>query len=78
MPQIDLATNQSVQFGYGNDEPAIVLLGLKQAIFPAQSFELTFTFANGGSVTAIVSVKLPVDSSLDAPTVNTEEEEGGE
>lgn len=78
LQRIDLATDQAVQFGYGNNQPAIVLLGLTQAIFPAQAFPITFTFASGASVTANVTVKLPVGRTLEAPTINTEEGEGGE
>lgn len=78
LQRIDLATDQAVQFGYGNNQPAIVLLGLTQAIFPAQAFPITFTFASGATVTANVSVKLPVGRTLEAPTINTEEGEGGE
>ncbi|MHA3700777.1 hypothetical protein ACXR2U_01220 [Jatrophihabitans sp. YIM 134969] len=74
---IPLPSDQAVQFGYSNDQPAIVLVGLKQALFPSEPLALTFTFASGATVTALVTVKLPVDSTLEAPTINAEEQEGG-
>ncbi len=76
LTSLPLATNRSVQFGYGNGQPAILFLGLTKALFPSQSFQVTFTFANGGSVTATVAVKLPVDSTLQAPTESIEASEG--
>ena len=74
---VDLPTNTSIQFGYGNQQLAIVFRGLTRQIHPAETFQVTFTFAKAGAVTATIAVKLPVDSTLQAPTVNTEEQQGG-
>lgn len=69
-----LGTGTATRFGYDNSQVAIVLVGLKQQLFPAETFQITFTFANGGTATGTVSVKLPTDSTQTAPTIDTGKE----
>lgn len=68
---IPVAADESVSIGYDNSSYQIVLVGLKAALYPAQTVTLTFTFAGGGSVTTQVAVKLPVDATRATPTVDT-------
>ncbi len=55
---IDVPTGQAVAIGYTSTEAAIVLKGLTGQLWPAQAINITFQFANAGSVTVDVPVQL--------------------
>jgi copper(I)-binding protein len=58
IPSIELPAGQAVSIGYSPNLPVIQLHGLTKALFPAQTFPITFTFARGGSVTFVIAVHL--------------------
>ncbi|MGI8666411.1 MAG: hypothetical protein ACR2N4_10320 [Jatrophihabitans sp.] len=55
---IQLPAGENVQVGFDVLGPNISLTGLTAALFPAQTVPVTFTFANGASVTVNLPVKL--------------------
>jgi copper(I)-binding protein len=55
---LDLPPGRAVSIGYAPDLPVIQLHGLTSALFPAESFPITFQFAGAGAVTFTVSVHL--------------------
>jgi hypothetical protein len=55
---ITVQPTQRVSIGIVDTDPAIVLTGLTKPLFPAQSFRITFGFANSGSGTFAVAVHL--------------------
>lgn len=60
---------QSVSIGYRLTNPSIQLRGLTEQLFPAQSINVTFNFANAGTVTFPVSVHLTAPPST-RPTLD--------
>lgn len=66
---IALAAGQSVQVGYSASGPNVELTGLTQTLFPAQTVPVTFTFANGATMTVDMSVRLSTDEPP-APTIS--------
>jgi copper(I)-binding protein len=72
---ISLPAGQSISVGFDPGNPQVLLTGLKETLFPATSFAVTFQFAQAGSVTAQVPVHLaPGPSST--PTINVSPSEG--
>jgi hypothetical protein len=55
---IQIAGGQMVRIGMSDTDKAIVLNGLTQQVFPAESFKMTFSFQNAGSQTFAVAVHL--------------------
>jgi periplasmic copper chaperone A len=68
--------SQSVSIGFDPGNPQVVLTGLTQNLFPAQTISVTFQFAKAGSVTAKVPVHLTSPPSA-TPTFNVSPTEGG-
>jgi copper(I)-binding protein len=67
---IPLASGETTIIGVAPTNAQIVLTGLDTALYPAMSIPITFTFANAGSVTVIVSVHLST-GAINAPTLAT-------
>lgn len=55
---LNLPGGQARPVGYSASMPSIELHNLSQPLFPAQSFPITFHFANAGSVTFSIAVHL--------------------
>jgi hypothetical protein len=68
---IDLPSGETTQIGLDPSQPAISLMGLKEALWPSMSIQLTFTFAHAGQVQVWVSVQL-TQGPVTAPTLATE------
>jgi copper(I)-binding protein len=67
---IPLASGETTIIGVSPTNAQIMLTGLDSALYPAMSIPITFTFANAGSVTVIVSVHLST-GAVNAPTLAT-------
>lgn len=68
---VDIGAGQSVSFGVGSSSKALLLLDLKDVLYPAQSVQVRFTFAKAGSVTLTVPVQTstsPASSTVPAGT----------
>jgi copper(I)-binding protein len=72
---ISLPAGQSISVGFDPGNPQVLLTGLKETLFPATSFAVTFQFAQAGSVTAQVPVHLTRGPSS-TPTLNVSPSEG--
>jgi periplasmic copper chaperone A len=72
---IKVPSGESVSVGFDPGNPQVVLVGLTENLFPAQTIAVTFRFANAGSVTAKVPVQL-ISSPSSTPTVNLTPSEG--
>jgi copper(I)-binding protein len=69
LDSIELPPGRAVSIGYAPDLPVIQLRGLTSALYPAESFPITFQFERAGTVTFTVAVHLtPGPSST--PTLN--------
>ena len=55
---IDVPGDESVSVGFDPGNPQVVLTGLTENLFPAQTISVTFQFAKAGSVTTNVPVRL--------------------
>lgn len=71
LQSVPIDPNQAVKIGYENSDVQIVLTGLTEDLAPAQTLQITFTFASGATVTANVAVKLPTGVTQTAPSVDT-------
>jgi copper(I)-binding protein len=60
-----------------DDGPAVTLVGLTRALFPAEIVQVTFVFEKAGEVTVAVPVAVPQTEVSPAPTVDLSETEGG-
>ena len=69
LESLDLPAGRAVSIGYSPDLAVIQLHGLTSALFPAESFPITFQFAGAGSVTFTVAVHLAPGPST-TPTEN--------
>jgi copper(I)-binding protein len=69
LESIDLPAGRAVSIGYSPDLAVIQLHGLASALFPAESFPITFQFAGAGTVTFTVAVHLAPGPST-TPTAN--------
>jgi copper(I)-binding protein len=58
LESLDLPAGRAVSIGYSPDLAVIQLHGLTSALFPAESFPITFQFAGAGTVTFTVAVHL--------------------
>jgi copper(I)-binding protein len=67
---IPLASGETTIIGVSPTNAQIMLTGLDTTLYPAMSIPITFTFANAGSVTVIVSVHLST-GAVNAPTLAT-------
>jgi hypothetical protein len=55
---IEVPGDDSVSIGFDPGNPQVVLTGLTENLFPAQTITVTFQFAKAGSVTTRVPVRL--------------------
>jgi len=69
LESLDLPAGRAVSIGYSPDLAVIQLHGLTSALFPAESFPITFQFAGAGTVTFTVAVHLAPGPST-TPTEN--------
>ncbi len=69
LESLDLPAGRAVSIGYSPDLAVIQLHGLTSALFPAESFPITFQFAGAGTVTFTVAVHLAPGPST-TPTAN--------
>jgi copper(I)-binding protein len=67
---IPVASGETTVIGVSPANAQIMLSGLDTALYPAMSIPITFTFANAGSVTVLVSVHLTT-GAVNAPTLAT-------
>ena len=72
---IDVPGDESVSVGFDQGNPQVVLTGLTENLFPAQTISVTFQFAKAGSVTTNVPVRLTSPPSS-PPVVNATPAEG--
>ena len=72
---IDIPGDESVSVGFDPGNPQVVLTGLTENLFPAQTITITFQFAKAGSVTTRVPVSLTTPPS-NPPTINASPTEG--
>ena len=72
---IDVPGDESVSVGFDPGNPQVVLTGLTENLFPAQTISVTFQFANAGSVTTNVPVRLTSPPSS-PPIINATPTEG--
>jgi copper(I)-binding protein len=72
---IDVPGDESVSVGFDPGNPQVVLTGLTENLFPAQTISVTFQFAKAGSVTTNVPVRLTSPPSS-PPIINTTPTEG--
>ena len=72
---IDVPGDESVSVGFDPGNPQVVLTGLTENLFPAQTISVTFQFAKAGSVTTNVPVRLTSPPSS-PPVVNATPAEG--
>jgi periplasmic copper chaperone A len=72
---IDIPGDESVSVGFDPGNPQVVLTGLTENLFPAQTISVTFQFAKAGSVTTRVPVSLTTPPS-NPPTINATPTEG--
>jgi copper(I)-binding protein len=72
---IDVPGDESVSVGFDPGNPQVVLTGLTENLFPAQTISGTFQFAKAGSVTTNVPVRLTSPPSS-PPIINTTPTEG--
>ena len=72
---IDVPGDDSVSVGFDPGNPQVVLTGLTENLFPAQTVTITFQFAKAGSVTTRVPVRLTSPPSS-PPTINATATEG--
>jgi copper(I)-binding protein len=70
---IAIPAGETTIVGVVTTQPQITLSGLTTALYPAMSIPITFTFANAGSVTVMVSVHLST-GTVNAPTLATSHE----
>ncbi len=73
---IEVVPGERLSIGLADTDKAILLHGLTQQLFPAESFKVTFAFQNAGSQTFSVAVHLgsapsnrPSEPSATAPSV---------
>ncbi len=64
---ITVQPGQRVSVGFADTDPAIVLTGLRQPLFPAQSFHITLNFSRAGTRTFDIPVHL-TDAPSNRPT----------
>jgi copper(I)-binding protein len=64
-----------VSIGFDPGNPQVVLTGLTENLFPAQTITVTFQFAKAGSVTTNVPVRLTSPPSS-PPIINATPAEG--
>ena len=72
---INVPGDESVSVGFDPGNPQVVLTGLTENLFPAQTISVTFQFAKAGSVTTNVPVRLTSPPSS-PPVVNATPAEG--
>jgi copper(I)-binding protein len=72
---IDIPGDESVSVGFDPGNPQVLLTGLTENLFPAQTITITFQFAKAGSVTTRVPVGLTSPPSSPA-TINATPTEG--
>jgi copper(I)-binding protein len=72
---IDVPGGESVSVGFDPGNPQVVLTGLTENLFPAQTISVTFQFAKAGSVTTNVPVRLTSPPSS-PPIINATPAEG--
>jgi periplasmic copper chaperone A len=72
---IDVPGDESVSVGFDPGNPQVVLTGLTENLFPAQTISVTFQFAKAGSVTTNVPVRLTSPPSS-PPIINATPAEG--
>ena len=72
---IDVPGDESVSVGFDPGNPQVVLTGLTENLFPAQTISVTFLFAKAGSVTTNVPVRLTSPPSS-PPIINATPTEG--
>ena len=72
---IDVPGDESVSVGFDPGNPQVVLTGLTENLFPAQTISVTFQFAKAGSVTTNVPVRLTSPPSS-PPIINATPTEG--
>ena len=72
---IDVPGDESVSVGFDPGNPQVVLTGLTENLFPAQTISVTFQFAKAGSVTTNVPVRL-TSPPTSPPVVNATPAEG--
>jgi periplasmic copper chaperone A len=72
---IDVPGDESVSVGFDPGNPQVVLTGLTENLFPAQTISVTFQFAKAGSVTTNVPVRLTSPPSS-PPVINATPTEG--
>ena len=72
---IDVPGDESVSVGFDPGNPQVVLTGLTENLFQAQTISVTFQFAKAGSVTTNVPVRLTSPPSS-PPVVNATPAEG--
>ena len=68
---IEVPGDESVSIGFDPGNPQLVLTGLTENLFPAQTITVTFQFAKAGSVTTRVPVRLtspPSSPPIISPT----------
>ncbi len=68
---IEVPGDESVSIGFDPGNPQVVLTGLTENLFPAQTITVTFQFAKAGSVTTRVPVRLtspPSSPPIISPT----------
>jgi hypothetical protein len=73
---IAIPSSGTVQVGYSVLGPTITLAHLTQALYPSQTVPVTFTFTNGVTITAALTVQI-TSGPPDAPTVNVSPPEAG-
>lgn len=69
LESLDLPAGRAVSIGYSPDLAVIQLHGLTSALFPAETFPITFQFAGAGTVTFTIAVHLAPGPST-TPTEN--------
>ena len=72
---INVPGDESVSVGFDPGNPQVVLTGLTENLFPAQTISVTFLFAKAGSVTTNVPVRLTSPPSS-PPIINATPTEG--
>jgi periplasmic copper chaperone A len=72
---IEVPGDESVSVGFDPGNPQVVLTGLTENLFPAQTISVTFQFAKAGSVTTNVPVRLTSPPSS-PPIINATPAEG--
>lgn len=69
--KLAIGAGQRVPVAIGSASKALLLIGLTKALYPAQSVQITFTFAKAGAVTLTVPVQTsiePASSTIPAPS----------